>query len=83
MPQLLRYLNSLDNVYIVPLVHIIVIVVLAYLILRLVDSGLRRLRSVIHAEDFPEKPLIKLRMRIIEKYSRWRVAGPVYWLEKK
>jgi DNA-binding XRE family transcriptional regulator len=39
--------------------------------------------SVIHAEDFPEKHLLKLRMRIIEKYSAYKVAGPLYWLEKK
>ena len=39
--------------------------------------------SLIHAEDFPEKTFIKLRIRIIEKYSGYRVVGPAYWLEKK
>lgn len=39
--------------------------------------------SLIHAEDFPEKPLIKLRIRMIEKYSGFGVGGPAYWLEKK
>lgn len=39
--------------------------------------------SLIHAEDFPEKPLVKLRIRIIEKYSGYRVVGPAYWLEKR
>ncbi len=39
--------------------------------------------SVIHAEDFPEKSMFKLRKRIIEKYSPQKLIGPVYWLEKK
>jgi len=39
--------------------------------------------SLIHAEDFPEKTFIKLRIRIIEKYSGYKVVGPAYWLEKK
>jgi DNA-binding XRE family transcriptional regulator len=39
--------------------------------------------SLIHAEDHPEKTLIKLRIRIIEKYSPHRVTGPFYRLEKK
>jgi len=39
--------------------------------------------SLIHAEDYPEKPFIKLRKRTIEKYSPYKVVGPVYWLEKK
>jgi len=51
MPQLVRFLNSLDAKYIVPFVHILVIVVVAYFILRLVDSGLSRLKSVFHTED--------------------------------
>jgi moderate conductance mechanosensitive channel len=75
MPQLLRYLNSLDNRYIVPLVHIIVIIVFAYLILRLVDSGLRRLRSVIHAEDLLGVPRASQRTEtlshIIRSIAKW------------
>jgi DNA-binding XRE family transcriptional regulator len=39
--------------------------------------------SLIHAEDFPEKSFLKLRKRIIEKYSPYKVVGPVYRLEKK
>ena len=35
------------------------------------------------AEDHPEKPLIKLRIRIIEKYSHYKVVGPSFGLEKK
>ncbi len=39
--------------------------------------------SLIHAEDFPEKSFFKLRCRIIEKYSPYRVKGPLYLLERK
>lgn len=39
--------------------------------------------SLIHAEDFPEKSFFKLRKRIIEKYSPYKLVGPVFWLEKK
>ncbi len=39
--------------------------------------------SLIHAEDYPEKPLTKLRRRIIEKYSPYRVVGPAFRLERK
>jgi DNA-binding XRE family transcriptional regulator len=34
-------------------------------------------------EERPERNLTKLRRRIIEKYSRFRVTGPVYLLETK
>ena len=39
--------------------------------------------SLIHAEDYPEKSFIKLRKRMIEKYSTYKVAGPFYKLESK
>jgi len=39
--------------------------------------------SLIHAEDFPEKTFIKLRIRMIERYSPYKVTGPAYWLERK
>jgi len=39
--------------------------------------------SLIHAEDFPEKSFFKLRCRIIERYSPYRVKGPLYLLERK
>ena len=38
--------------------------------------------SLIHAEDFPEKSFTKLRSRIIEKYSPFKVRGPLFWLER-
>lgn len=34
-------------------------------------------------EEHPERNLTKLRRRIIEKYSRFRVVGPVYYLKRK
>jgi len=34
-------------------------------------------------EERPERNLTKLRRRIIEKHSHFRVIGPVYYLEKK
>jgi DNA-binding XRE family transcriptional regulator len=34
-------------------------------------------------EERPERNLTKLRRRIIEKYSPFRVIGPVYFLKKK
>ena len=39
--------------------------------------------SLIQAEDTPEKNLLKLRIRMIEKYSPYKVVGPVYSLQKK
>jgi DNA-binding XRE family transcriptional regulator len=39
--------------------------------------------SLIHAEDYPEKTFVKLRRRMIEKYSPYRVKGPLYLLERK
>jgi DNA-binding XRE family transcriptional regulator len=39
--------------------------------------------SIFHAEESPEQGLIKLRMRIIEAYSKFKVRGPVYLLEDK
>ena len=39
--------------------------------------------SIFHAEESPEQGLVKLRMRMIEKYSLYKVRGPVYLLEEK
>jgi len=40
-------------------------------------------QSIIYAEDRPEKSFIKLRCRIIEAYSPYRLKGPVFLLERK
>ena len=39
--------------------------------------------TLIDAEDKPDASLTKLRIRIIEMYSSFRVIGPRFWLEKK
>ena len=40
--------------------------------------------STMHlSEEAPEQSLTKLRCRIIEKYSSYRVVGPVYLLQRK
>jgi DNA-binding XRE family transcriptional regulator len=39
--------------------------------------------SIFNAEETPDESLIKLRMRMIETYSKFKVRGPVYLLEDK
>lgn len=39
--------------------------------------------SIFHAEESPEQGLVKLRIRMIEAYSAFKVSGPVYLLETK
>ena len=39
--------------------------------------------SIFHGEESPEQGMIKLRKRMIETYSPYKVRGPVYLLEKK
>ena len=39
--------------------------------------------AIVQAENEPKKSFFKLRKRIIEKYSTFKVVGPAYWLEKK
>jgi DNA-binding XRE family transcriptional regulator len=39
--------------------------------------------SIFHAEESPEQGLVKLRMRMIEAYSEFKVRSPVYLLEDK
>lgn len=39
--------------------------------------------SIQLAEENPEQSLVKLRKRIIETYSPYKVVGPVYFLERK
>ncbi len=39
--------------------------------------------SIHRAEENPEESLLKLRMRMIEEYSSFKVIGPVFFLEKK
>jgi hypothetical protein len=39
--------------------------------------------TIFGAEEYPKMGLSKLRIRMIEKYSPYRVTGPVYLLHKK
>lgn len=39
--------------------------------------------SIFNAEESPEQALVKLRIRMIEAYSKFTVRGPVYVLEPK
>jgi len=39
--------------------------------------------SIFNAEETPDQSLVKLRMRMIETYSKFKVRGPVYLLEDK
>jgi hypothetical protein len=39
--------------------------------------------SVFNAEETPAQSLAKLRMRMIETYSEFTVAGPVFYLKRK
>ncbi len=46
------------------------------------DMGIKQ-TSIFHAEESPEQSFLKLRKRMIEKYSPYKVTGPFYILEKK
>ena len=39
--------------------------------------------SIFNAEESPDQALIKLRIRMIEAYSQFKVTGPKYFLENK
>ena len=39
--------------------------------------------SIFRAEENPEESLLKLRMRMIEAYSPFKVIGPVFLLKRK
>jgi len=39
--------------------------------------------SIFNAEESPEQGLTKLRMRMIEMYSPFKVTGPVFFLTRK
>lgn len=39
--------------------------------------------SIFNAEESPEQSLLKLRIQMIEAYSAFKVAGPVFRLKQK
>lgn len=57
------------------------------------ESGIRRAQaardmgvkqtSIFHAEESPHLGYTKLRMRMIETYSKLEVVGPVFFLREK
>ena len=44
------------------------------------ELGVAR-QAIIYAEDDPQKSLTKLRSRMIETYSSYKVVGPLFLLE--
>jgi DNA-binding XRE family transcriptional regulator len=46
------------------------------------DMGVAQ-TSIFQAEEMPEQALIKLRLRMIETYSQFKVIGPVFHLESR
>jgi small-conductance mechanosensitive channel len=51
MPQALRDIVVIDTKYIIPAIHIVVTIIFGYIVLRLIDSALSRLRFVIPGSD--------------------------------
>jgi hypothetical protein len=39
--------------------------------------------AIFNAEEKPEMSLTKIRIRMIERYSKYKVVGPVYYLERE
>jgi DNA-binding XRE family transcriptional regulator len=39
--------------------------------------------SIFHAEESPEQSLLKLRVKMIEAYSPFRLIGPLFFLQRK
>ena len=46
------------------------------------DMGVAQ-TSIFNAEESPHQSLLKLRVRMIEAYSPYRVIGPIFLLTKK
>jgi DNA-binding XRE family transcriptional regulator len=46
------------------------------------DMGVSQ-TSIFNAEESPERGLARLRVRMIEAYSRFQVVGPVYFLRRR
>ena len=46
------------------------------------DMGIKH-PAIFHAEESPQRSLSKLRKRLVEAYSPFRVIGPIYVLTEK
>ena len=77
MPQLLRDIVVVDTKYIIPAIHIVVTIILGYIVLRLIDSALSRLKFVIPQSEMlgGVPPRIEQRAETLRSVLRSFVKG--------
>jgi moderate conductance mechanosensitive channel len=77
MPQLLRDIVVVDTKYIIPAIHIVVTIILGYIVLRLIDSALSRLKFVIPQSEMLGgiPPRIEQRAETLRSVLRSVVKG--------
>ena len=77
MPQLLRDIVVVDTKYIIPAIHIVVTIILGYIVLRLIDSALSRLKFVIPQSEMlgGVTPRIEQRAETLSSVLRSVVKG--------
>jgi small-conductance mechanosensitive channel len=77
MPQLLRDIVVVDTKYIIPAIHIVVTIILGYIVLRLIDSALSRLKFVIPQSEMlgGVPPRIEQRAETLRSVLRSVVKG--------
>ena len=77
MPQLLRDIVVVDTKYIIPAIHIVVTIILGYIVLRLIDSALSRLKFVIPQSEMlgGVPPRIEQRAETLRSVVRSFVKG--------
>ena len=71
MPQLVRDIfDSVPIVYLVRAIHIVFILVLAYIVYKMIDSGLNRLRMIIPSDDLTGHARMKQRTETLRSVVR-------------
>jgi small-conductance mechanosensitive channel len=71
MPQLVRDIfDSVPIVYLVRAIHIVFILVLAYIVYKMIDSGLNRLRMIIPSDDLIGHARMKQRTETLRSVVR-------------
>jgi moderate conductance mechanosensitive channel len=77
MPQLLRDIVVVDTKYIIPAIHIVVTIIFGYIVLRLIDSALSRLKFVIPQSEMLGgiPPRIEQRAETLRSVLRSVVKG--------
>src|SRR5262247_3662591 len=71
MPQLVRDIfGSVPVVYLVRAIHIVFILVLAYIVYKMIDSGLNRLRMIIPSDDLMGHARMKQRTETLRSVIR-------------